>query len=164
MKIFKRILVFLLIVLIVIQFFRPKKNVSAQTSPNDITLLYPIPGDVKSILNKACDDCHSNNTRYPWYSQIQPIAWWLEDHIKEGKQHLNLSDFASYRLRKQYHKMEEVEEMVDENHMPLSSYTFIHTDAKLSKEEKDKLVAWSRAIRDTMEAKYPMDSLVAKKK
>ena len=163
MKILKKVLVFLLIVFIVIQFFRPEKNLSAQTSPNDIMLLYPIPGDVKSILVKACNDCHSNNTTYPWYSQIQPVAWWLDDHIQEGKKHFNISEFASYRLRKQYHKMEEVEETITDGFMPLESYTYIHKDAKLTKEEKDKVIAWSRAIRDSMEAKYPMDSLVAKK-
>ena len=152
-----------MIAFIVIQFFRPEKNVSAQTSSNDITLLYPIPGDVKTILNKACNDCHSNNTKYPWYSQIQPVAWWLDDHVKEGKKHLNFSEYASYRLRKQYHKMEEVQETVEENFMPLESYTWVHKDAVLTKEEKDKIITWSRAIRDTMEAKYPMDSLVAKK-
>ena len=163
MKILKKILVFLLVVFIVIQFFRPEKNVSAQTSSNDIMLLYPIPADVKTILVKACNDCHSNNTTYPWYSQVQPFAWWLDDHIKEGKKHLNISEFASYRLRRQYHKMEEVEEMVAKDIMPLESYTWVHKDAKLTKEEKEKIIAWSKAIRDTMEAKYPMDSLVAKK-
>ncbi len=160
MKILKKVLVLLLIAFIVIQFFRPDRNASAQTSPNDIMLLYPIPGDVKTILVKACNDCHSNNTTYPWYSQIQPVAWWLDDHIQEGKKHLNISEFASYRLRKQYHKMEEVEEMLADGAMPLESYTYIHKDAKLTKEEKDKVIAWSKAIRDTMEAKYPMDSLV----
>ena len=164
MKIIRGILIFLLIVLIVIQFFRPTKNVSAQTSSNDITLLYAIPGDVKNILSKACNDCHTNNTKYPWYSHIQPIAWWLEDHVEEGKKHLNFSEYASYRLRKQYHKMEEVEETVEDNVMPLESYTYVHTDAKLTKEEKQKLIDWSKAVRDTMEAKYPMDSLIAKKK
>ena len=153
----------MLIVLIAIQFFRPSKNVSAQTSRNDITLLYPIPGDVKSILNRACYDCHSNNTTYPWYSHIQPVAWWLEDHIEEGKKELNFSEYAAYRLRRQYHKMEEVEEMVNDKKMPLESYTFIHTNANLSTEEKDKLIAWTKTIRDTMETKYPMDSLVNKK-
>jgi hypothetical protein len=164
MKMIKRILVFLLIVLIVLQFFRPEKNLSGQTSRNDIMTLYAIPADVKTILVKACNDCHSNNTTYPWYSNIQPVAWWLDDHIKDGKKHLNISEFASYSLRRQYHKMEEVEEMVEKKEMPLESYTYIHKDANLTQEERNKVIAWSKAIRDTMEAKYPMDSLVAKKK
>lgn len=163
MKILKKLLVFLLIAFVAIQFFRPQKNVSAQTSPNDFMLLYPIPGDVKTILVKACNDCHSNNTTYPWYSQIQPVAWWLDDHIKDGKKHWNTSEFASYSLRKQYHKMEEVVEMVKEGEMPLESYTYIHRDAKLTQDEKNKIINWAEAIKDTMEARYPMDSLVAKK-
>ncbi len=163
MKIFRRVLIFLLIVLIVIQFFRPSKNVSAQTSSNDITLLHPIPGEVKSILNKACNDCHTNNTRYPWYFQIQPFAWWLEDHILEGKKELNFSEFASYRLRRQYHKMEEVIEQVEDNLMPIEEYTYLHKDAKLTQDEKGKIISWANAIMDTMKTKYPLDSLVKKK-
>ncbi|HEX8331236.1 MAG TPA: heme-binding domain-containing protein [Segetibacter sp.] len=164
MKIFRKVLLFLLVAFIVMQFFRPEKNLSGQTSRNDIMTLYPIPGDVKSILVKACNDCHSNNTTYPWYSNIQPVAWWLDDHIKEGKKHLNISEFASYSLRRQYHKMEEVEEMVEKKEMPLESYTYIHKDANLTEDERNKIIAWSVSIRDTMKAKYPMDSLVAKKK
>lgn len=163
MKIFKRVLIFLLIILIALQFFRPSKNISAQTSRNDISLLYPLPEEVKSILKKACNDCHSNNTTYPWYAHIQPVAWWLDVLFLEGKKELNFSEFGAYRLRRQYHKMEEVEEMVNDKKMPLESYTFIHTNANLTQQEKDRLITWSKAIRDTMEAKYPMDSLVAKK-
>jgi thiamine pyrophosphate-dependent acetolactate synthase large subunit-like protein len=163
MKIVKKILVFLLIVLIIMQFFRPSKNVSAQTSSNDITLLHPIPGDVKSILSKACNDCHTNNTKYPWYAQIQPMAWWLEDHILEGKKELNFSEFALYRLRKQYKKMEEVVEQVEDNLMPLEEYAYVHGDSKLTADEKAKVIGWANGIMTSMKAKYPMDSLIAKK-
>jgi hypothetical protein len=163
MKILKRILIILLVGFIVIQFFRPKKNLSAQTSRNDITTLYPVPGDVKIILDKACNDCHSNNTKYPWYAEIQPIAWWLADHVEEGKAHINYSEFASYSLRKQYHKLEETEEMIKEKHMPLDSYLWMHGDADLTTEERQRLAQWSVGIRKQMEAKYPIDSLVRKK-
>lgn len=160
MRLLKRILLVLLIGFIVIQFFRPERNVSAQTSRNDITTLYAMPGDVKQIMDKACFDCHSNNTKYPWYAEIQPIAWWLADHIEEGKEHMNYSEFASYGLRKQYHKLEETEEMVKENHMPLDSYTWMHRDAKLTTEERQRLAQWSVDVRKQMEAKYPIDSLI----
>lgn len=156
----KRILLVLLIAFVVLQFFRPKKNISAQTSRNDIATLYHIPADVKQIMDKACNDCHSNNTSYPWYAEIQPVAWWLADHVEEGKEHINYSEFASYSLRKQYHKLEETEEMVKENHMPLDSYLWIHRDADLNQEERNKIMQWSAGIRKQMEAKYPLDSLV----
>lgn len=88
MKIFKRILLVLLVVLILIQFFRPQRNISASPSPADISTIYPVPANVGSILKKACYDCHSNNTNYPWYANVQPIAWWLNDHVEEGKRGL----------------------------------------------------------------------------
>lgn len=163
MKTWKKVLLGIVIVFILIQFIQPKKNLSAQTSRNDINLLYPVPGNVKTILSKACNDCHSNNTKYPWYSYAQPVAWWLDDHIKEGKAHLNFNEFASYSLRKQYHKLEEVEETVNEGEMPLNSYTVIHTDAKLSSQEKQVLIKWATSVRDTMKARYPIDSLERRK-
>ncbi len=164
MKIFKRILLVLLVVLILIQFFRPQRNISASPSPADISTIYPVPANVGSILKKACYDCHSNNTNYPWYANVQPIAWWLNDHVEEGKRGLNFSEFASYRLRKQYHKLEEVIDEVKKGDMPLQSYTLIHADARLTAEDRNALTNWADAIRDTMQAKYPVDSLIQKRR
>jgi hypothetical protein len=164
MKRFKIILIVLLMILIIIQFFHPEKNISSAKSPIHISALYPVPADVRRILGKACNDCHSNNTRYPWYNNIQPVAWWLDDHIQEGKRELNFDEFASYPLRKQYHKLEEVSEQLKEGHMPLGSYTLIHTDAKLTDPEKATLNDWVNSIRSAMKAKYPADSLERKKR
>src|SRR5215207_4053978 len=108
----KRILIFLLLALIVIQFIHPSPNKSAGDQPNSIAKAYAIPPDVESILKKACNDCHSNNTSYPWYSYIQPVYWWLDKHIKDGKKHLNYDEYTNRNLRYQYHKMEETIEMV----------------------------------------------------
>jgi hypothetical protein len=163
MKTGTKLLLGFFIILVLVQFIRPKRNLSAQTSRNDINLLYPVPGNVKAILKKACNDCHSNNTRYPWYANIQPVAWWLDDHVQEGKQHLNFSEFASYRLRKQYHKLEEVAETVEKGEMPLNSYSTMHKDADLTNQEKQLLIGWSKAVRDTMKARFPIDSLMTKK-
>jgi cbb3-type cytochrome oxidase cytochrome c subunit len=162
MRILKRVLIVLLAGFIIIQFFRPEKNKAQGPSKNDISTLYAVPSDVHKILDKACYDCHSNNTRYPWYAEIQPVAWWLDDHVQEGKSGVNYSEFASYGLRKQYHKLEETEEMIKEKHMPLDSYLWLHKDADLTDEERQKLAEWSVGVRRQMEAKYPMDSLVRK--
>lgn len=162
-KFFKRLFLLLLLAFIVIQFFRPAKNKAEGMSKNDITTLYAVPEDVQTILKASCYDCHSNNTVYPWYSQVQPVAWWLDGHIKDGKKDLNFSEFASYRLRRQYKKLEEINELVKENEMPLDSYLWIHKDAKLSESQKLTLANWVNAVRDTMEAHYPIDSLVRKK-
>jgi len=86
MKIFfKRFLVFLLIAFLIIQFFRPKKNLSKAVAINDITTNYAIPADVHAVLKASCYNCHSNNSTYPWYNSIQPVAWYLADHIKKRK-------------------------------------------------------------------------------
>jgi len=153
----------IVLVFIVIQFVHPKKNQSADVSENDISKSYATPDDVKLILAKACNDCHSNNTTYPWYNNIQPVAWWLNNHIKEGKRHLNFSEFAAYRVARQYKKMDECAEQIKESEMPLSSYTWIHKNAILTADEKSKLFAWLESIQSALKAKYPADSLVMPK-
>ena len=129
----------LLVALVIIQFFRPKKNSSAGPQPNYIGNAFAIPADVKAILAKACNDCHTNNTRYPWYSKVQPVLWWLDKHIRNGKKGINFDEYTNKSLRYQYHKMEETIEMIKDNKMPLNSYTWVHKDAKLTDEEKNKI-------------------------
>jgi Haem-binding domain len=157
--ILKRIFQLLLLAFIVIQFIRPSKNKSEGISANDITTKYALPQDVMAVLKTSCYDCHSNNTNYPWYANIQPIAWWLDDHIKEGKKELNFSEFAAYRIGRQYRKLEEVNEEVKENKMPLESYTKIHKDAILNEQQKLLLANWVTTLRDSIKAQYPEDSL-----
>ena len=158
----KKILIGLLIVLIIIQFIHPAKNLSADTS-KDITTLFPMSDSVKTIIGKACADCHSNKTVYPWYASIQPVGIWLADHVKDGKRHFNFNDFASYKIAKQNHKLEEVIEQIKENEMPLYSYTLIHKEAKLTDAEKATLINWCQNIMDTLKATYPADSLILKR-
>jgi hypothetical protein len=160
---FKKIMLVLLAGLIIIQFIHPKKNKAEGTQTNYIGYSFAVPADVKTILAKACNDCHSNNTVYPWYANIQPVHWWLDGHINDGKKHLNYDEYIHKSLRYQYHKMEETVEMVKEGEMPLNSYTRIHKDARLSEDEKSKIISWANAVMDTMKAKYPIDSLIRKK-
>ena len=159
----KKILLVLLAAFIVIQFIHPKKNTAEGPQPNYIGNTYTVPEDVKSILAKACNDCHSNNTVYPWYARIQPVDWWLTKHVNDGKKHINYDEYTNKSLRYQYHKMEETIEMIKEGEMPLDSYTWVHKDAKLSDEEKVKLTSWAETVMKDMESKYPIDSLKRKK-
>lgn len=160
----KKILLFLLLVLVVIQFIHPKKNKAEGPQPNFIGNQYPIPADVKSLLDKACLDCHSNNTRYPWYTNLQPVHWWMEKHVTDGKKKVNYDEFTNRSARYQFHKMEETIEMVKEGEMPLKSYTWTHKDARLRTEQKEKLTAWAQSVMDAMRARYPVDSLEKPKK
>lgn len=162
-KFFKILFIVLLIAFIVIQFFRPEKNRAEGISPHDISTLYPVPDSIQSILKVACNDCHTNNTRYPWYAEVQPVAWWLDEHIRDGKRELNFSEFTSYRIRKQYVKLDQTIKLVKKNAMPLASYTWIHKDAILTDREKYALTGWASSIRDSIKAHYPADSLEKKK-
>ncbi len=164
-KLLRPLGLFLIVTLVVMQFFQSEKNnnVSATAVASDINRIYPLPADVQEVLQKSCYDCHSNNTDYPWYDNVQPVSWWLHRHIAEGKKELNFNEFASYRIGKQFEKLEEITEQIKDDEMPLSSYTLIHTDAKLSPEKKTLVIQWAGNLRDSIRATYPADSLVKKK-
>jgi hypothetical protein len=163
-KIILRILLLLFIIVIAIQFIHPPKNVSTEVLANDISKQYAVPAAVDSILTKACYDCHSNNTKYPWYNNIQPVAWWLNDHVKSGKAHLNFNEFTNMRVARQYKRLKDCIETVKAAEMPLESYTWIHKNAILTDTEKEILYNWCNTVRDSIKARYPADSLVMPKK
>jgi len=161
-KVFKTIGWLLLIALVVIQFFHPKKNIHEGDQPNAISKKFSVPADVQTILDKACMDCHSNNTRYPWYNNIQPVAWWLDNHVKDGKKELNFDEYTTKRPRFQYRRMEQTIDLIKKEEMPLPSYTWTHKDAILTDEEKVKLTNWAQSVMATLESQYPIDSLKRK--
>ena len=142
----KKILIALASILVIIQFIRPERNKSSVVSANDIRKHYTVPANVEAILKRSCNDCHTNNTTYPWYTNIQPIDLWLQSHVTDGKSHLNFSEFATYAPKRQHHKLEETMEMIKEGEMPLNSYLWVHTNAKLSKEDKATLVNWADGL------------------
>ena len=150
MKIIKKILVGLLVVLILIQFIRPEKNISSGPYPNSITNHYTVPDDVQTLLKRSCYDCHSNNTYYPWYNTIQPVAWLLAHDVNEGKEHLNFDEFNSYTVVQKQDKLKECAEDVREDEMPMGIYTIIHRDAVLSASEKQGLIDWADSLKKTI--------------
>ncbi|HJY21380.1 MAG TPA: heme-binding domain-containing protein [Hanamia sp.] len=161
-KVLRIVLVILLSVFVGIQFIRPAKNVSEEIGANDITAKYHIPDEVHQILKVSCYDCHSNNTYYPWYWQVQPVMWFMNDHINEGKRHLNFSEFSSYAARRRYKKLKEISKEIKSGDMPLRSYTMIHRDAVLSPAQKITVENWINASLKEMETTYPADSLKKK--
>ena len=161
----KKILIVLGVVFIVIQFIRPDKNLSNDLT-YDISTKYSEPGEVSDILKISCYDCHSNKTEYPWYSYIQPVTWWINDHITNGKRHINYSNFTNLPIANQNRKLEETIEQVDKNEMPLESYTFLglHKEANLTDDQRKKVIEWARTQMDMLKATYPADSLVMKRR
>lgn len=142
MKIVKRILLSLLIVFVGIQFIPTKMNVSTELYASDFMNVYEVPNDIREILKVSCYDCHSNNTAYPWYNKIQPVTWFLEGHIKEGKDELNFNEFWEYSKRRQKSKIKSIIREIEGGKMPLSSYIWMHKEAKINELEKKEILQW----------------------
>ena len=125
------------------QFYpRPEKNISSVEAKNSIEKLFPIPDSVLTILKTACYDCHSNNTRYPWYSNIQPVALFLNKHIVEGKKELNFDEFGNYTERRQQSKLKAIAYQVRDGEMPLYSYKLMQSEARLQKRDIQIIINW----------------------
>ncbi len=142
-----------------IQFIRPELNVQQRNPGKSIFEMFPVSDTVHKLLVVACLDCHSDSTRYPWYASIQPSLWYLSNHVHDGKRNLNFDEYATYRPFRQFGKLVQIERQLTEGEMPLSSYLLIHRDAVLSQGQKEMIIAWSRALRDSLRARYPPDSL-----
>ncbi len=137
--------------LIVIQFFPITLNESDTVPQSDFMVENQVPATIKNRLQVSCYDCHSNNTDYPWYSKIQPAAWYLEDHIQEGKDELNFNEWAEYSDRRKNSKLRSIISQIEEDKMPLDSYTLIHKDAILSDEDKRVIIDYMTALKDSLE-------------
>jgi len=146
----KKILLTLLIVFIAMQFIQPAHNNSEKVLPTDFTKVYSVPDSIQVILKKACYDCHSNNSSYPWYSNIQPVAWMMARHISNGKDKLNFSDFASYTNRRQISKLKGIANQIKDDEMPIASYKLMHPKARLLQVEKIMIMNWMNAIADSL--------------
>lgn len=133
------------ILLLLVQFIRPARNLSGDDTKH-LATQYSFPGNVAPLVEKACYDCHSNKTNYPWYSHIQPVGWWIANHVEEGKEHLNFSTFAALSPKDQRHAFKEIFETVKEGEMPLSAYTFngFHPEARLSPLDRQAITAWAQ--------------------
>ncbi len=150
MKILKKIVIPLIIVLIGIQFIPTKLNQSNTISQSDFMTVFNVPERIEVKIKASCYDCHSNNTNYPWYSKIQPSAWFMEDHINNAKKELNFSEFGDYSGRRKKSKLKSIISQIRDDEMPIASYTLIHRDAKLSEEDKTTLNKWLNNLRDSL--------------
>lgn len=142
----KKILIGLLVVVLLMQVMQPPKNQSETLSENDISKTYALPAGVHETLTNKCYDCHSNNTKYPWYVHIQPIGWWMASHIKQGKDELNFSEFKTYDAKRANHKLEEISEQIAEGHMPIESYLWLHPEGKVTPAELIAINTWVASL------------------
>jgi len=149
----KKILIGLLVLFIAIQFFQIDKTNPVADEKLDFLVMHNTTPEIASQIKASCYDCHSNKSVYPAYTYVQPIGWFVKNHIEEGKEHLNFSEFGSYTAKKQAHKLEECSELVEEAEMPLSSYTLIHDEAVLSKEQQTTLINYFKEIEKGIKSK-----------
>lgn len=149
MKLIKKILIALLIVFIIAQFFGPEKNEGDYASIEPFLTETKPSSEVKGLLKESCFDCHSSVTRYPWYNNITPVNYWLADHIDHGKGHFDVSRWNEYSIKKKDHKLDELIEMVEDKEMPLNSYTWTHTEAKLTDAQIKSIIDWAKGVRST---------------
>ncbi len=136
----KKFIIFLIVLFIGIQFI--PFNVPADIADKDGEAL-EFPDELSSIMKRSCFDCHSNHTKFPWYSSIAPVSWFTKMHVKEGREHMNFSIWNSYSDEKKRKFLEKIPKAVENDKMPLSSYLLIHKDAKLSSEDKKRISDWA---------------------
>jgi len=150
MKSIKKISLLVLVLFAAMQLIPRNYNQSTEVLTSDFMTTFKTLKNIENLLKTSCYDCHSNNTKYPWYSTVQPAAWFMERHINEGKEELNFSEFGNYSKRRQKGKLKSIISQIKDDEMPLWSYTFIHQDAKLSEKEKAALVNWLTNVRDDL--------------
>ncbi|SHM32807.1 Haem-binding domain-containing protein [Flavobacterium saccharophilum] len=152
-QIFKKVFIIVVIFILLMQFYRPARNIMLeQDYTADFSKTYPVPKNVESILRTSCYDCHSNNTHYPWYSNIQPVRFFIDSHINQGKEELNFNEFGNYSKRKQNSKLKAITKEIKGDDMPLASYTLIHKNAMLSNNQKQEVINWINTLENN---EYP---------
>lgn len=149
-KILKIVAMIVLVAFVGIQFIPTEKNQSDFAPKTDFLLVNNTPETISNLLIESCYDCHSNNTKYPWYNRIQPMAWFLEDHIKEGKKELNFSEWNEYSDRRKNSKLNSIISQIEDDEMPLFSYTLIHRNAVYSDSEKELVIEYMRNLKDEL--------------
>jgi hypothetical protein len=142
----KLIFLVLLAVLLLIQLVRPQKNISLTPAGKTFVDTFQVSEQVNAILAVSCYDCHSNNTNYPWYSEIQPMAWVMDEHIKDGKEKLNFDELPPNGSRKLNSRFTQIVKQVEQDKMPLNSYLWMHGNARLSAEDKQLLVDYFNSL------------------
>lgn len=127
----------------IVQFIRPAKTNPSAESSMAIESRVPVDPKVAAILDRSCNDCHSNKTRWPWYSHVAPVSWFVIDHVNHGRSHLNFSEWGTYDRENQRQLLKQICAQVKGGAMPLSSYTPLHPGSKLTNEDVAAICEWS---------------------
>ena len=142
-RVLKIIVIVIGIAFIAIQFIPVDKTNPPIDPAHTIEATMNVPAEVQQIMARSCNDCHSNKTVYPWYSNIAPVSWWMLNHIEEARHELNFSEWGTYSNKKKSRKLEEICSEVRSHAMPLPSYLWIHRDSVLSESDINTLCNWT---------------------
>lgn len=140
------VILVLIVLLIVIQFIRPERNIENNPSRNDIFHKTGHPIEISASVQSACYDCHSNRTAYPWYASVAPVSWFIANHVNEGKEHLNFSNWKLLDKAQQQHALEEIVEVLEKQEMPLKPYQWLHSEAKMTTERSSQIISWAKEM------------------
>ena len=133
-----------------IQFARPERTNPASDPSAALTAPVEVPAEVNAILDRSCRDCHSNETRWPWYSNVAPVSWWVIDHVNHGRSHFNFSEWAKYNSEEQRNLLKQSCELTRKGAMPLPSYLRMHA-AAMSAQEVQTLCEWAQRRLSTLD-------------
>ncbi len=148
-KILRLSFIILVVIAVVIQFFKPEKNLGAP-GPDHIFAKEQIPENIQRTLKNACMDCHSNQTTYLWYHNIVPVAWMINDHITEGKKELNFSEWGQMDTFDKIGALDEICKEVENKKMPIKAYVQMHKEAKLTDEQRAELCGWAEKLSEEL--------------
>ena len=154
----KKVLIILLVLFVLIQFFPIDKSNPVPSPQMNFLTIKKTPESTANLIRNGCYDCHSNETKYPWYSNIQPVGWLLKNHITEGRKQLNFSTFATYNPKKQAHVLDEAAEMILNDKMPMDSYKLNHPEAQFSKGQKQEMMEYFKLLAQDIRILNPISN------
>jgi heme-binding protein len=140
----RRIILGLIVFLAVIQVFRPAKTNPPVDPAREIGASMPVGPDVDAIFARACSDCHSNHTTWPWYTNVAPASWLVAYDVKKGRDELNFSEWGSYGPEKRAKLLKKICREVSEGEMPGLPYSLIHPRAKLTAADVRSVCRWTQ--------------------
>lgn len=139
-----RLALIIIALVILIQLYRPERYTTTEITSDEVTNVLNVPDNVQKILKRSCYDCHSNHTKWPWYSAVAPVSWFVISDVSRGHAKMNFSEWGKYSKTKQSIKLDNICDEISQGDMPLKEYLYLHKDAVLSKEEKDILCGWAK--------------------
>lgn len=151
----KRIGITVIVALVLMQLYRPARTNPEVEPGHSIEALLDVDHAGFAVIRQACFDCHSNETDWPWYTNVAPVSWFVIDHVDHAREHMNFSEWARLDAEGAEHKLEEICEEVEEGEMPLASYKLMHPEGRLTDEQTEEICRWTAAVREALTREDP---------